>query len=263
MIDSHAHVAFEQFDRDREEVLKRANEAGVRSWIEVGSDVNNSHRAADLARGIDGVYAAVGVHPNSVKKMNEGEWREISDLLRREEVVAVGEVGLDYYRGGSLEEQIPFLIRFVELANSLDLPIIFHMRSGEERDAHEDLLSFLTGLKKRERPQGVVHMFSGNLEQANRYVNLGLFLGISGIVTFKNAGYLVEVVENVSLDKILVETDCPYVAPEPNRGKRNELAYVKFVAEKVARIKGIDLAEVEDVTERNTQGLFGMVMSNE
>jgi len=258
MFDSHAHVAFEQFDNDRRRVVKRAYEAGVNSWIEVGSDVNNSRRAVGLANKIEGVYAAVGVHPDNITGLNSGKWTEIRVLLEEDKVKAVGEVGLDYYRGGSFEEQASVLSDFIKVANDFNLPMIFHVRSGEDRDAHEDLLSLLNSLGGRGTPRGVIHMFGGSLEQAKKYVDSGMYLGISGIVTFKNAGSLVEVAREIPLENILVETDCPYVAPEPHRGERNEPAYVKLVVEKVAEIKGSDVAVVERVTEKNACDLFNL-----
>jgi len=258
MFDSHAHVAFKQFDGDRGQVVERSRAAGVAGWIEIGSNVGSSKRAIALAKEIEGVQAAVGVHPDDVSGLDEAGWQELEELTQDEKVVAIGEIGFDYYRGGSYEEQLGTIERFVALAGKYDKPIVWHVRSSEERDAHEDLLAYLQGLDEGRRPKGVSHTFSGTVEQAKQYVDLGLYIGISGIVTFKNAGELVEVVKAIPLDRLLVETDCPYLAPEPHRGQRNEPAYVKYMAEKVAELKGVDVSEVERVTDRNVEELFGV-----
>jgi TatD DNase family protein len=167
MIDSHAHVAFYQFDEDREEVIKRAHESGVTGWIEVGTDLEQSRKAIELAQRIENVWPTVGVHPSDIEGLKEEDWTEIEKLLDHPKVVAVGEVGLDFYRGGSLERQLQMLQRFVDIALTRNLPVIFHVRSGNVLDAHDEMIKFLDSLK--EKPRGVIHTYSGTLEQSKKY----------------------------------------------------------------------------------------------
>ena len=256
MFDSHAHVGFDQFNEDRREVIERALKAGVRGWIEVGADLKSSKEAITLAEANDNVFASVGVHPDHVAELTEDSWEMLGSLVKEPRVVAVGEVGFDYFRDGKYAEQLPAVNRFAAMAVDNELPVIWHVRSGENRDAHEDLIGLLSNLPDNERLGGVAHTFSGTVKQAKIYVELGLYIGISGIVTFKNAGQLADAVKAVPIEKLLIETDCPFLAPTPYRGQRNEPAYVKYVAEKIAEIKGVDISEVERVTLENTHKLF-------
>lgn len=234
-------------------------------WVEVGTDVVQSRAVLALAdRYPDDVLGAtVGVHPSDVASLDEDDWQVLEELLSHRRVVAVGEVGLDYFRGGRREVQLPVLGRFVELAAERDLPVVFHVRSGaparsagEDRDAHDDLLQFLQSRGAGVR--GVVHTFSGTVTQAEEYLKLGLCLSISGVVTFKNAGAMAEVARIMPLDRLLVETDCPYLTPEPYRGKRNEPAHVAHVVERVAELRGVATDEVAQATAENASHLFGM-----
>ncbi|MBI4022228.1 MAG: TatD family hydrolase [Candidatus Andersenbacteria bacterium] len=259
MIDSHAHVAFAQFDADREAVIERAKQAGV-SWVEVGTDVVGSQRAVALAEQYpDAVLgAAVGVHPSDVAGLVKEDWQALEQLLEGDGVIAVGEVGFDFYRGGSATVQQPVLERFVALARAPDRPVIFHVRSSDTADAHAALLSFLQHMPAGERPSGVVHTFSGTPAQAEDYLALGLFLSISGVVTFKNAGAMADVARMVPLDRLLIETDCPFLAPDPHRGQRNEPAYTVLMVRRVAELRRISMDEVQRVTVDNAQRLFGV-----
>jgi TatD DNase family protein len=253
MIDSHAHVAFPQFDADRDQLLARARQQGVR-WVEIGTELASSQRAAQLAsQATDCVIGAtVGVHPSDFE---EGvDWAALERLLMHERVVAVGEVGLDYYRGGTREQQLPVLERFVRLALERSLPIVWHVRSGEGSDAHEDMLAFLRSLSRR--PAGVMHTFSGTWTQAQAYLELGMHISISGVVTFKKAPDMHEVARRTPISSLLLETDCPYLTPEPYRGARNEPAYVELVARRVAELREISFDEVVAVTEQNALQLF-------
>lgn len=258
MFDSHAHVAFEGFDAYRERVIERAHAAGVQGWIEVGTSLGESKKAIALAEKVEGVYATVGIHPNSteLQNMNGDLWNQVEELLNHPKVVAVGEVGLDYSRGGTAAGQIPSLKQFIALAQQERKPIVFHVRSGQETDAHADLLQLLEEYSEHSRPRGVVHTFSGNMAQAQQYVDLGMYISFSGVVTFKNAGDLPKVAETVPIERILIETDCPYLTPHPYRGQRNEPAYVALVAEKVAEIRGVSVEEIKAQTLRNTKQLF-------
>jgi TatD DNase family protein len=270
MIDSHAHVAFPQFDADREAVISRAQRAGVTGWIEVGTDVAQSKKAIETARRYPAARATVGVHPSDVAQLSESAWTELEGLLTSDTVVAVGEVGLDYYRGGMREQQLPSLIRFVRLAVQRDLPVVFHVRdaagssvSADGSSAHEDLLAYLEELPDQERPAGVLHTFSGSSRQAERYLTLGLYLSFSGVVTFKNAGEIAQVAATMPLNRCLIETDCPFLAPEPYRGKRNEPACVSLVAEKIAQLRGMAAADIDHATTENTRRLFKIAPSYE
>ncbi len=256
MIDSHAHVALATFDADREEVIKRALAAGVTGWIEVGTDMVQSKKAIMLAEKYEKVYASVGIHPSDVGTIKTGTWPEIERLAAYKQVKAIGEVGLDVYRGGSIDEQRNVLERFVTLANQRSLPMIFHVRSSHEIDAHAALISFLRERSDSSRPAGVIHTYSGSVSQAEEYLKLGMYLSISGVVTFKNAGAVAEVAKSTPLDRLLIETDCPFLAPDPYRGQRNEPAYVNLVAKKIAELRGISIAEVDQTTSENTKKLF-------
>lgn len=245
MFDSHAHVNAKQFDADRHEVIERGKAEGLTGWLEVGSSMESSRRAVGLAERTEGVWASVGVHPDEITGMKEDDWRVLEEMADKKKVVAIGEVGLDFHRGGKYEQQISVVERFVQLAVKLHKPIVWHVRGSAQMDANELLLGYLTGLPEDGRPGGVAHTFSGTVAQAQRYVELGLYLGISGIVTFKNAGVLLDVVRVIDLRHLLIETDSPYLAPDPWRGQRNEPRYVKLVVQKIAELKGIEMEEVE------------------
>ena len=254
MIDSHAHIGSEDFFGEEEAVLERARVAGVTGWIEIGTTVADSVFAVDLAGRLDSVYATIGVHPNELHGIEEDGFAKLEELSVHPLVKAVGEVGLDFSRDGELSVQLSFLKRFVDLALNADLPMVFHVRSGHTINAHQELLSFLESLPVV--PRGVIHTYSGDAIEAKRYLELGLYLSVSGVVTFKNAGPLLEVVKETSLDRLLIETDSPYLTPVPYRGQRNEPSYVRHVAEKIAEIKGVSLEEVDEVTTRNTKEFF-------
>ncbi len=265
MIDSHAHVTMPQFDNDRLAVIERACQAGLKGWVEVGTDLKQSKRAIALARKYTGrapqhfdVWASVGVHPSDVSRLTEGVWSSLENLLTDDAVVAIGEVGLDFYRGGTAEQQIPVLERFVELALKYSLPIIWHVRDGVSNNAHNELILFLTKLPDDRRPRGVIHTFSGTSDQAESYLKLGLYLSFSGVVTFSSAGSSATVAKSVPLHRLLIETDCPFLAPIPQRGQRNEPAYVRYVAEHIARLRGIPTEKVQSQSEQNTRELFNL-----
>lgn len=256
MFDSHAHVSFFNFDKDREDVIQRAREAGVVGWMEVGTDLEQSRKAVALSEKEPGVFASVGIHPSDIGSITQQTWVEVRQLLQHPKVKAIGEVGLDFYRGKSPEDQKTVVGYFMEIARATDLPIIFHVRSGPELDAHNELLFLLSGLKPSQRPSGVIHTYSGTTEQARRYLEYGMYLSFSGVITFGNAEPIVEAANWAPLDRILIETDCPFLAPAPYRGKRNEPAYVRLVAEKIAEIKDVSVEEVIQHTERNARQLF-------
>ena len=256
MFDSHAHVLFDQFDDDRAVVIARARAAGLSGWLEVGTDLASSARAAVFAKQ-QGVWSSAGVHPSDIGNMSASDWARIEELLHQPPVVAVGEVGLDFYRGGTAAEQLPVLQRFVALATHKNLPVIFHVRDAKTGpSAHETMIQFLQSLPLPKRPHGVMHTFSGNEAQAEAYLALGMYLSFSGVVTFKNAGPIATVATTMPLDRMLIETDCPFLAPEPHRGQRNEPAYVKFVAEKIAALRHASPEEIIEQTDSNFRTLF-------
>lgn len=270
MIDVHAHVVFRQFDVDRRAVIERARAAGVR-WVEIGTDLAQSRAALLLAEQYPDLVigATVGVHPSDVGPaadpdgLTQYDWQVISNLLQHQQTVAVGEVGFDFYHawpGFSAAEQQALqhktLQQFIQLASERKLPMVFHVRSGQGRDAHAALIDLLSGYPAGERPRGVIHTFSGTAEQAEAYLQLGMFLSFSGVVTFKNAGVIAEVARTMPLAKMLIETDCPFLAPEPYRGQRNEPAYVQLVAESIAARRGVPATELASHTVDNAWRFF-------
>jgi len=262
MIDSHAHLAFgNAFDVDRRQVIDRMKAAAVNGWIEVGTDIAQSMKALGLVEGRDDAWVSVGVHPTDIDELDETSWGEIERLLGHEKVVAVGEVGFDFYRTLVEEKdevkirQAEVLERFVELAERFDKPMIFHVRDTLKTfDAQEAMIDFLKGKEVK----GVIHTFSGNVDHARAYLDLGLHLSFSGVVTFKNAGEIAEAAKICPADKMLIETDSPFLAPVPYRGQRNEPAYVRLVAQQLAELRRVSLEEIDQVTEANTRRLFGL-----
>lgn len=253
MFDAHAHVAFSHFDKDRDEVITRAREAGMTGWLEIGTDIPQSKRAIALAEKEEGVYASVGVHPTDAHTITPEIWEEVKTLAQHPQVKAVGEVGLDFYHKDNFEQQKDVAMRFMHLAHELDLPIIFHVRSGVDHDAHDEMLYLLSRFEPGDRPVGIVHTFSGTADQARKYLEFGSYISFSGVLTFANAGQIVDAALWAPLDRILIETDCPFLAPAPYRGKRNEPAYVKLVAEKLGEIRKLPASEIIARTEKNAR----------
>lgn len=256
MIDSHAHVAFLEYAEDRSVVFERCLQAGVR-WVEVGTSVSQSRQAIRLAQDYGELVlgAAVGVHPTDVITMVENDWRELEAVIKEETVVAIGEVGFDFHRGGKRVEQELALRRFIALADKYDLSLVFHVRSSEQNDAYECLLDFLRA-EGRTAVKGVVHSFGGSLEQALKFIELGLCIGFNGIVTFNNAQNVQEVAAELPLASMVLETDSPYLSPHPNRGQRNDPTQVKLVAQKIAELKGELVETVVEVCDKNALNLF-------
>jgi TatD DNase family protein len=253
VVDTHAHLDFGQFDADRQDVLARAKQAGVEWIINPGADLESSRRAAELAESSESVYAAVGIHPHYALTCTE----ECLALLRRlavgPKVVAIGEIGLDYYRDLSpREQQRQAFRRQLRLAEELDLPVILH-----DRDAHDDILCIL---KERQNAagqlSGVFHAFSGDFAAAKAALDLGFFIALGGPVTFQNARKLADLVPRLPLDRLLVETDSPYLAPAPHRGQRNEPAYVRLVVNRLAELTGYTVRKIESQTTLNAAALF-------
>ena len=250
IFDSHAHYTDKAFNDDRENMLGSLKESGICGVINCGADLLSSEKSVALSEKYDYIYCACGVHPEEVDGLPENYIDILRNMAQNKKCVAIGEIGLDYYwRQDNKELQKKVFEEQILLAKELALPIIVH-----DREAHEDTLAIL----KKHKPKGVLHCFSGSVETAKEILKLGMYIGLGGAVTFKNAKKPVEVAEMLPLDRLLLETDCPYMAPVPMRGKRNYSAYIEYVAEKIAEIKGIDPQTVTDQATENTKTLFGI-----
>jgi TatD DNase family protein len=251
LVDSHAHLDLAQFDGDREAVIGRAREAGVVAILDVGTDLPSSRAAVALAAEHDLIHAAVGVHPHDAETVTPEVLGELRGLACRPKVVAVGEIGLDYYRDLSPRPvQRRAFAAQLTLAMELGLPVVVH-----SRDAHDDVLAALRGWAGG----GVLHSYSGGPERLGEVLALGFVIGLSGPVTFPKAHRLRRVAAVVPPERLLVETDCPYLTPQPYRGRRNEPAYVRYVVEEVARAQGRPVEVVARVTADNARRLFGIL----
>jgi len=251
LIDTHTHLDDARYNDDREAVIARAREAGVDTFLTIGCDLTTSQAAVALAEQYPFVYASIGVHPHEVKHI-QGDWYdEFRRLAKNKNVVAYGEIGLDYhYNHSSPKEQRDRFREQIQLARELRLPVIIHTR-----EAQEDTIAILKE-EKASDVGGVFHCFSGDTWLAKDALDLGFYLSFSGIVTFQNATMLREIAKNTPLDRILIETDCPYLTPVPYRGKRNEPAYVSHVAQQLASIHCVPLDEIAEQTSTNAKRLF-------
>lgn len=251
LIDTHAHLDMPEFEPDRQQALERAFAGGLDHVITIGIDVRSSLRAVDLARHHPRISAGVGCHPHHAKECAERDLERLARLAAAGEVVAWGETGLDFYRNLSPpDRQRTLFQRQLELARELHLPVIVHCRK-----AHQEVLEALRRLGKGER-RGVIHCFSGNVDLARAYMELGWFISIPGTVTYKKASKIRRVAREIPLGRLLLETDAPYLAPEPYRGRRNEPAHVIRTAREVARLRGLTLEEIADRTSQNARELF-------
>ena len=256
IFETHAHYDDDRFNEDRDELLKRLPEEGVGVVINSGASVESTRDTIRLAKEYPHVYAAVGVHPSEIEELDEDFFAWMKEQTEWEKTVAIGEIGLDYYWDKEpevQERQRYWFGRQIELAKETHLPIIVH-----SRDAAADTMQVMKEHHAEEIP-GVIHCYSYSKEMALEFIKMGYYIGVGGVVTFKNAKKLKETVEAIPLEKILLETDCPYMAPEPYRGKRNSSLYLPYVIEEIARIKGISKEEVERVTEENARKLFSRV----
>ena len=252
IIDTHAHYDDEQFDTDRDELLKKMQKNGIGVIVNAGSTIESWDKIRRLTEEYPFVYGAVGVHPDETGSLDEAGMAEMERMLDLEKIVAVGEIGLDYYWDNEAHEvQKKWFIRQIELARKKEMPVIIHSREAAA-DTFEIMKEYAAGMK------AVIHCYSYSPEMAREYVKMGYYIGVGGVVTFKNAKKLKEVVEEIPLSSIVLETDCPYLAPEPYRGKRNCSLYLPYVAEKIARIKGVSVEEVVGRTEENSRDLYGL-----
>ncbi|MDO7485564.1 TatD family hydrolase [Peribacillus frigoritolerans] len=253
LFDTHVHVNAEQFNEDLEDVIERAKEAGVNNMVVVGFDRPTIIRAMELIEAYDFMYAAVGWHPVDAIDMTEEDLQWIEELSNHPKVVAIGEMGLDYHWDKSPKDvQMEVFRKQIRLAKKVGLPIIIH-----NREATADIVNILKE-EEASRVGGIMHCFSGSAETALECINMNFYISLGGPVTFKNAKKPKEVAAAVPLDRLLIETDCPYLAPHPYRGKRNEPSYVKLVAEQIAEIKQLTIEEVSQATTENAKKLFGI-----
>lgn len=251
IFDTHAHYDDEKFDEDRGFLLKELHQNGISYILNASASIESLDASIELSEKYDFIYAALGIHPHDVDKLDEGILDKIRVLSKNKKVVAIGEIGLDYYYDNSPRDtQRYWFERQIELAKELCLPIIIH-----DRDAHEDTIDII---KKTDAGKvgGIFHCFSGSAQMAMDMLKYNLYIAIGGPITFKNARKTIEVVSAVPLDKLVVETDCPYLAPEPYRGKRNNSSYLVYTIKKIAEIKGISEAEVAETTLANAKKVF-------
>jgi TatD DNase family protein len=257
--DTHCHLDFQDFDPDRDQVLERAWEAGVEHVLNPGIDILTSQVAVQLSKTYRKVFAAVGIHPNSSQSWDAGTLDILEYLATRPQVVAIGEIGLDYYRDRApLSHQKQVLIAQLGLAERLNLPVVIHTRNKDlkERACITDLIAILSEWKTNLAHPGVVHSYSGNEIEAQQILALGFYIGITGPVTYRNADTLREVVASIPLDRLLIETDGPFLTPHPYRGKRNEPANVRYIAEKISEVHQQPLKVVAEQTTKNARALF-------
>ena len=253
LIDTHAHLDMPEFDGDRNEVVKRAREGGIDYIITVGIDRDSCRDAVRLSEQFEFIYAIVGMHPHNAKDVDEKSYDILREYTRHDKVRALGEMGLDFFRNHSPREvQLRRFREQVALAREVKLPVVIH-----DRDAHRETLAILNEEKASE-VGGVIHCFSGDYAMATACMDMGFYISIPGTVTFNKAQTLQEVVRRIPLERVLIETDCPFLAPMPFRGKRNEPAYVQYVARAIADIKKISFETVAAVTSENARSVFGV-----
>ena len=250
-IDSHAHIQIDQFNSDRDAVLQRALDVGVSNILIIGIDVETSQKAVELAEKHENIYASVGMHPHSATELTDDILSTFRVQLDNPKVIALGEIGLDYYRNLSPHEiQKEAFEKQLDLAEEMNTPIIIH-----NRDAYADILPILE--KRQGKINGVLHCFTGNIELMQRSIDIGFHIGIGGIVTYPNAKDVQAVAKQIPLERLLIETDCPWLTPQFRRGKRNEPSYVPAIAEKIAELRNSTTEEIGVVTTNNFNTLFG------
>lgn len=251
LFDTHTHLDDARFDEDRNEVIQKIRDAGVTLAVNIGADLKSSKAAVALAERYDFIYASVGVHPEDVMSLTEGDMETLRSLAQHEKVVAVGEIGLDYhYDDVPKDVQKQWFLRQIRLAQELELPYIVH-----DRDAHADVMEII---RESGYFRGVMHCYSGSAEMAQELLKLGFYISFAGPVTFKNGKKAQEAAKTIPPERILIETDSPYLAPEPHRGERNDSSMVRFVAAKIAELKGITMAEAARITTENGKRFFNI-----
>ncbi len=249
IFDTHSHYNDSAFDSDREELLGSLFAGGLCAAVNQGTDVPSSEWGIEYSKKYKGMYAAVGLHPECLSENSFEDLKVIKKLAGFPKVVAIGEIGLDYYYDIPRELQKDIFIRQLELADELSLPVNIH-----DRDAHGDTLEIL----RKYKPKGILHCFSGSTEMALEVVKLGMYIGFGGVITFKNARKTVEAARAVPLENIVLETDCPYLSPVPNRGKRNDSSNIIYTAQTIAEIKGLSTEEILKATKSNAERVYNV-----
>lgn len=250
IFDTHSHYDDEKFNPDREAILNNLQSQGVSLVVSCGCDIDSTQFNFDLAQKYDYIYFAAGFHPENLQGATLNDLKIIEKFAQNKKCVAIGEIGLDYHWMDSPKEvQREFFEAQIELAKKLDMPVIVH-----DRDAHGDTLDIL----KSTKPRGVVHCFSGSREMAREIIRLGMYIGLNGVVTFPNARKSLEVVKEIPIERLVLETDCPYLAPTPVRGKRNDSSNIPYIAEKISEVLGIDTQEILDITNNNAKKLYNL-----
>ena len=256
IFETHAHYDDEQFDSGREALLASLPDCGIKRVVNIGASIASTRNSIELAEKYDYIYAAVGVHPSEIAELDEECFAWLKELTKLEKVVAVGEIGLDYYWDKEpevQERQRYWFRRQMDLAREVGLPIVVH-----SRDAAADTMQVMKEAHAEEIP-GVIHCYSYSPEMAQEFIKMGYYIGVGGVVTFKNAKKLKETVEQIPLERILLETDCPYMAPEPNRGKRNDSGNIPYIVAKIAELKHVTPEEVEQTTWQNAMNFYRKV----
>lgn len=250
IFDTHSHYDDAKFNPDREMVLNSLQSQGISLVVSCGCDIDTTQFNFDLSQKYDYFYFASGFHPECLEGASLDDLKIIEKFAKQEKCVAIGEIGLDYHwMSSSKQEQRDFFVAQLELAKKLGLPVIVH-----DREAHGDTLEIL----KQVKPKGVVHCFSGSKEMAKEIIKLGMYIGLNGVVTFANARKSLEVAKEIPIERLVLETDCPYLAPVPVRGKRNDSAYIPYTAEKIAGLLGMDTQELINITTSNGKQLFSI-----
>lgn len=251
IFDTHAHYDDKQFDNDRDTLLSQCMEEGIGTIVNIGASIETSKNTLQLIDKYPFMYGAIGVHPSETKDLTEADMEWLKQVSTHEKVVAIGEIGLDYYWDEPDREiQKHWFVRQLDIAKKVDLPVVIH-----SRDAAKDTLDIMKR-EKAEKVGGVIHCYSYHVELAKEYIKMGFYLGIGGVVTFNNGKKLKEVVEEIPLEHLVLETDCPYLAPVPNRGKRNHSLNLTYVVEEISRLKNISKEEVIAVTTENAKKLY-------
>lgn len=253
MLDAHCHIYDPKLDGFRDEILQNLSQTG-QICVCSSDNVENSKKSVELANKYNFIYATIGTHPHEVENFLDSDLEIYREMLKNKKIVAVGEIGLDYYYDKDIKEkQKEVLVKQIKFANEMDKPCVFHIR-----EATEDFINIVKENKKYFRRPSMIHSFSGSIETVKFYLDMGFYISINGIATFKNAGKILDVIKFVPLEKLLIETDSPYLTPVPHRGEINRPEYVYFVAKKIAEIKDVSVEKVLLQTENNAKKLFGI-----
>jgi len=253
LIDSHAHLDMKQFDADRDRVVDRALSNDVSHIISVGIDIKSSRNALNLTTHYPSIFATAGIHPHNADNANKDDLEHIALIAQQDKIIAIGEIGLDFFRNRSARQnQIEVFTQQLDIAMSLDLPVVIH-----DREAHTETVNILSSFKQNEL-RGVIHCFSGDYELAKTFIDMGYYISIPGTITYNNASQTQDVVRRIPLNRLLLETDAPFLAPTPCRGKRNEPSYIIYTAQKIAKLREISFEEVSYQTSKNVCKLFNL-----